>query len=730
VTALRQRLLDVFAVEYREHSEAIRRTVSSAADAGDGDGMAGLPEATRCAHSLKGAVRAVGLEAAERLAHDLESLFLKMQSGEAKLDENARDRICRTLDEIEDAVFASGAIKAPAPEAGAPAEPKDEPSPGETEPASAGDGETAAPAMPGSPQGDLVRVSADDLDSLLKSAGELHTDMMFQSIGAQEVRAVSLRMAALEGQMVRSLKQMERGALPTSGRPAHGLGGEQLASQVRFLSKELRAVAQRQALGAKTLRHHLEELERRVMAARMMPAESVFGGFRKMVRDLAGGEGKDVTVVVEGLDCEADRLVLQRIKDPVMHILRNTVSHGIEPPDERRARGKDPQATVSLRVSSEHDRLRIVVEDDGRGLDFRRIAQKAVEQNRLSRDEAATASEQTLSRLLFEPGFSTAESVTTISGRGVGLSVAHEAVADLQGTIEISSKPRGGTNVDVVLPLNILARRLLLVSLKDQAFAFPCESVAKVMRVAVSAVATLEGRPVVRHRDATLPLTSIGELLDLGHTIVTTGTGTVSIVVVRNGPAQIAVAVEDFLGVNDFVVRHFETGSRRRKRWMGLITREDGTPCLVLDTDTLLNGNLARQPASLMFKAAQRDADRSKVILVVDDSITTRTLEKSILEAHGYRVRLSVNGRDALAQLRSELPDAVVSDIEMPHMNGFELLDAMKEDKRLANVPVILVTSRGDARDRERGLKLGADAYVVKQKFDQDDLLRTIRQVA
>jgi two-component system chemotaxis sensor kinase CheA len=131
-----------------------------------------------------------------------------------------------------------------------------------------------------------------------------------------------------------------------------------------------------------------------------------------------------------------------------------------------------------------------------------------------------------------------------------------------------------------------------------------------------------------------------------------------------------------------------------------------------------------------MFKAAQRDADRSKVILVVDDSITTRTLEKSILEAHGYRVRLSVNGRDALAQLRSELPDAVVSDIEMPHMNGFELLDAMKEDKRLANVPVILVTSRGDARDRERGLKLGADAYVVKQKFDQDDLLRTIRQVA
>jgi two-component system chemotaxis sensor kinase CheA len=465
------------------------------------------------------------------------------------------------------------------------------------------------------------------------------------------------------------------------------------------------------------------------MAARMMPAESVFGGFRKMVRDLAGSEGKQVEVTVEGLDCEADRLVLQRIKDPLMHILRNAVSHGIELPAERRAKNKDAQGQVSLRVSAEHDRLRIVVEDDGRGIDFARIVDKAVEQNRMSREEASAANEQALSRILFEPGFSTAESVTTISGRGVGLSIAQETVADLQGTIDISARPAGGTRTEVSLPVSILARRLLLVSLKEQVFALPCENVAKVMRVALSDIATLEGRPVIRLKDTTLPLTSIGELLGLGGTVVTTGRPNVSVVVARKGNAQVGIAVEGFVGVNDFVVRRFETGSRKRRRWIGVITTEDGTPSLVLNTDALLGGELAKGPSGVVFKTEEKDAERSKVILVVDDSITTRTLEKSILEAHGYRVRLSVDGRDALAQLRSELPDVVVSDIEMPHVDGFELLRAMKGDKRLSDVPVILVTSRSDPQDRERGLTLGADAYVVKQRFDQNDLLQTIRQL-
>lgn len=733
MTALSQRLLDVFQVEYREHLEAIRRILSK--PGGSGAGAPELNEATRRAHSLKGAARAVGIQPVETLAHALESLFLKVQGGEAALDRDTRKHIYDTLDEIEDRVAApfGAAPSDPEPRA-APTvkQPAAAPPPAASEPQQREPEASEAPAAerPAAPQSDLVRVDAEDLDSLLKSAGELHSDMLFQNVGAQEVRSLSLKMMALENRWLQAWKQVERSIRESAVVSNRSLaGGEEIASQIKVLSKDLRSVAQRQAQGAKSLRHHLNELERRVMAARMMPAESVFGGFRKMVRDLAASEGKPVDVSIDGLDCEADRLVLQRIKDPVMHILRNAISHGIETPEEREQRGKDSRGEVRLSIAAEHDRLRIVIEDDGRGVDFGRIAEKAVEEGRLTREEARSASEKMLGHFLFEPGFSTAERLTTISGRGVGLSIAQETVADLQGTIEVSARPGGGTRIEVALPVSILARRLLLVSLKDQVFALPCESVAKVMRVALSDITTLEGRPVIRLKDITLPLTSIGELLSLGDTIFTAGRPKVSVAVVRKGEAQIGVAVESFVGVNDFVVRHFETGSRKRRSWMGLITTEEGAPCLVLNTDALLGSETAKHSKGVVFETEKKDADRSKVILVVDDSITTRTLEKSILEAHGYRVRLSVDGRDALAQLRSELPDVVVSDIEMPHVNGFELLRAMKEDKRLSDVPVILVTSRSDAKDREKGLTLGADAYVVKQRFDQNDLLQTIRQI-
>ncbi len=722
MTALRQRLLDVFETEYREHSEAIRRMVSEA-ELSDGF-AAGFnhDETTRRAHTLKGAARAVGLEAVESLVHELESLFVLLQRGDKPFDRETRGAIFKALDEIEDRI--AGAQEGAQPPARVSA--NSAVAAADIAKADTADQPQAAQRAHGTAGSDLVRVNADDLDQLLKSAGELHADMLFQNLGAQELHTVSARMTMLERHWADTL-----GRPASSIRPAvpGAAGGDVVAAQFKALSKSLRLAAQRQAQVAKALRHHLEELERRVMAARMVPAESVFGSFRKMVRDVAASEGKEVELTVEGLECEADRLVLQRIKDPVMHILRNAVSHGIEAPAERQAAGKEPQGRVSLSLSAETGRLRFVIEDDGRGLDVAGIARKAVERNLLSRDEAERAGPQALARLLFEAGFSTSANVTTISGRGVGLSVAHETVVDLQGSIEIGAATAGGTRVDLVLPVSILTRRLLLVSLKEQVFAIPCEFVARVMQVPLSDIATIEGRPVARFKQDAVPLTSIGELLELGPMAVTAGARALPVVILRKGTSRLGVAVDAFVGVNEFVVRHFDNGSPKRRRWMGLITTEHGAPCLVLNPEALLAGDAAARAGGPVFDREKASPTRQQVILVVDDSITTRTLEKSILEAHGYRVRLSVDGRDALIQLRTETPDVVISDIEMPHMGGFELLQAMKAEPRIADVPVILVTSRSTPADRERGLRLGADAYVVKQKFDQDELLRTIRQV-
>jgi two-component system chemotaxis sensor kinase CheA len=715
LTAIRQRLLDVFEIEYQEHLAAVRAILAKA-EVVRGD----LTEATRRAHSLKGAARAVGLDDVESLAHTLEALFIRVEHGEAELDRDLRRHVADSLDEIEDRVVTSrqpGTSRAlPAASAADPAVPT--PPTGDS---------GARSATPGNSRPTSVRIEATNLDRLLTSAGELHSDMLCQRAGSQHVRALAQQMQRLERQWQGLWKQIEGTLRRESGQAGRARlieAGDRVVNDIKLMSRQAAAVADAQDQCTRHLRRHLGELEGRVKAARMVPTDSAFGAFRKMVRDVAASEGKQVEVVIDGLDSEADRLVLQRIKDPVMHMLRNAVSHGIEHPADREAKRKSPTGHVALRVSSERDRLTIVVEDDGRGIDPRRIGDKAVALGLMSRAEADTASGETLNRLLLEPGFSTADTVTKISGRGVGLSVAREAVSSLQGALAIRSEPGRGTRIEISLPVSILTRRLLLVRFRQQSYALPADAVVKAIRIKVTDVIVADGRPTVRHNGAPLPLLSIGAVLT-GDADVTADKEHACVAVLRSGGGDIGVVVEEFVGVNEFVVRMLDFGGRQRP-WSGIVTTEDGSPCLVLDADAFAGGN---DHAAIVFRARQKQADASKVVLVVDDSITTRTLEKSILEANGYKVRLSVDGRDAIAQLRADPADIVVSDIEMPHLNGFELVRSMKEDKALATIPVVLVTSRDDPADRERGLVLGADAYVIKQRFDQHELLRTIRQI-
>ena len=727
MTAIRLRLLEVFEVEYQEHLGAIRTILSK----GNG-GIAArdLTEAIRRAHSLKGAARAVALEDVETLAHALESLFIKIERGETALDRDVSRHIVDSLDEIEDRVVASQSPNGPA--APPPSAPKQRHSAAASRPATATVdeiGESVPPAAGARPTS--IRVEASNLDELLRSAGELHSDMLFQRLASQNVRALAHQIGGLEARWIAMWKRLAPGLrqdIRREGPPKLLEDGDQFGLRIKALAKELRAAADSQDRCARHLRQHIGDLEGRVKAARMVPTESVFGGFRKMVRDIASSEGKQVEVIIDGLDCEADRLVLQRIKDPVMHMLRNAASHGIELPAERTAQGKRPAGRIGVRIAAARDRLAIAIEDDGRGIDFPRIADKAVSLGLMSRADADAASDELLSQLLFAPGFSTAKTVTKISGRGVGLSVAREAVTGLQGTLAVQSVPGEGTRIDISLPLSILSRRLLLVSFRNQAYALPTDCVVKVLHTPVANIFTVEGRPAIQFDGTTLSLVSIGGILQADDSVVTTEKEKACVVVLRSAGVTVGVVVEALIGVNEFVVRTLNIGGAQRP-WSGIISIENGSPCLVLNADAFSAGETAHRVSNIVFKTRQRQSATSKIVLVVDDSITTRTLEKSILEANGYRVRLSVDGRDAIAQLRSEPADIVVSDVEMPNVNGFELVRAMKEDRSLADIPIILVTSRDDPADRERGLKLGADAYVVKQRFDQHDLLNTIKQI-
>jgi two-component system chemotaxis sensor kinase CheA len=449
-----------------------------------------------------------------------------------------------------------------------------------------------------------------------------------------------------------------------------------------------------------------------------------------MVRDLARDEGKQVELEMIGLDVLADRMVLQILKDPLMHILRNAVTHGIERPEQRVAGGKGQAGRIALRLDALGNRLRILVEDDGGGIDTAEVVELAVRRGLITAAEAAERSADELVRLVFHPGFSTSKTVSELSGRGIGLSVAYEAVTRLQGEVHIRPGPGIGAAIEISVPLSISTHRLLLVACGTQEFAIPLHAVQRLLRIKATEIETVEGKPVVHLERDLAPLVSLARLLGTPDADSPLESDHLHIVVLHAGSRRLAVVVDACLGEHDCLIRELHGPAGAISRFAGGILLEDGRVALVVHPAELIADFKPSQriPAAAVSRQAER---RRPIVLVVDDSFTTRTLEKTLLESHGYEVRIAVDGAEALAQLKADQHgiDLVISDVQMPCLDGFGLLTEIKRDPRLSALPVILVTSLDRQEDQERGLSLGADAYIVKRKFDHEDLLNTIRQI-
>ncbi|MDA8231718.1 MAG: response regulator [Magnetospirillum sp.] len=754
---IREKLLAAFEVEYREHLEAIRVLLADLGKNREGSGIAQLDEIFRRAHSLKGAARAVDLLVIERASHRLETLFSRLRSGQLKADGHVAAVVNRMLDAIEDWVSANNAaeatpdldplvgeveaILAPSdnPEAAASAAPAPSPPPSarEAAPAPPPAVPIPAPAAGHTPTPtpvrveETVRVRAVHLDRLLRTSNELLTETLNQRSVTDRMIDIDRRLADLDKQWHR-VRKVSASIARELGNPERASG---LERQVELMEQALRVVA-RQTRTSRRMQQHTGwalrrlagEVQQEVRDARMVPAEAVFGGFRKMVRDIARDTGKDVTVEVAGLDVEADRNVLQALKDPVMHLLRNALAHGVEPPAERAAGGKPGAALVSLRFEIADGRLGVLVEDDGRGIHFEAVRRKAVEGGMFTEDEARELPRQALIDLIFDPGFSTRGAVDDLAGRGMGLSVVREAAAMMNGTVEVIER-QPGTRFRLSVPLSVSTQRLFLVGCQGHTYAMPTEGIDRLYRVPAEAVRTVEGKSVVYLGGEQLPLLSLAHLLALGETAVTVSRNVVPLLVLKNGERRVGVAVDDFLSIREGLVQDIGVPAVCGTMVAGGMLLEDGSVALVLNPFEIVE--TFRKAGSIrVLTTVERPAERRvPMILVVDDSLTTRTLEKSILEAHGYQVRLAIDGIEALNKLRGEKFDLVISDVQMPRLDGFGLLQAMKGDQALADIPVVLVTSLEAREDRERGLALGADAYVAKRKFDQKELLQTIGQI-
>jgi two-component system chemotaxis sensor kinase CheA len=737
---LNQKLLAAFQAEHVEHLERIRSMLAKLDSASaDRDGSE-LDEAFRCAHSLKGAARIIGLSVVESLAHRLESLFARIRASTVALDKETLGVVHLTLDSIEDAAAMSfrgetselphrvveeldrllRAESTPVVDKPVSTLPPAEPPATREEPRQHG----AARAV------DSVRLSAEYLDRLLQSSAQLLTASLQQEVVAREMRRLAKDIAGLKkpreatGRFAAGKRRRNPQAAGTACVDQHD---SLLEDRFHAISRRARAIAQLQQQNSWSHRLLAEQLRQDVRRARMVPAESVFQGFRKMMRDLAHDEGKELEFRMAGMEAEADRAVLQALKDPLMHVLRNAVSHGIEHARQRVAAGKPAQGQVALNIEAVGNTLIVAVEDDGRGIDMARVSQAAARQGLVSRADGHAWTDAELLRLLARPGFSTCDTVTELSGRGLGLTIANEAVSRLQGRIAMRPRDGGGTVVSFAVPMAVSTHRLLLVSCQQQTFGIPLAAIETVLRANRHAVESLEGRPMISLAGQLVPIVSLQTLLGLTGADAALEAENLVLMVLKSASRRIAVAVDALLVERDAVIQRIGPPAAQDAHFSGGIVQEDGSISLVLDPGELIERSKSfGVSTSCRGVAAEK---QSPTILVVDDSVTTRTLETNILQSHGYQVRIAIDGLEALNQLRADRVDLVISDIQMPRLDGFGLLEAIKNDAQLSTIPVIIVSSMDSRDDQERGLRLGADAYIVKRSFDHQELLQTIQQI-
>lgn len=494
----------------------------------------------------------------------------------------------------------------------------------------------------------------------------------------------------------------------------------------------------------------IDRLHDQVRRTRMLPLTTLLSPLRLQMREMARSAKKDVVLMLDDGGAEADRQVLERLREVLLHLLRNAVDHGIESTERRIANGKPPQGTIALRASVSGDYLAIVVEDDGTGLDIRVIRERAREHGLMSDTELTRVQDDDLIDLIFAPGFSTRQTVSTLSGRGVGLDIVRSQVERMHGRVAVQSTPGVGCAFTISVPLSLTSSHGLLLRVSDATYMLPLESVQRIVSVTPNDIQIVEGRAAYILDGRPIALMHLADLLGevtsivqrqapdthrAQHSFLAVGQnagGRSLALLLGSGERQVACMVDAVLGEQELVVHRLPAPINRLRFIAGATILADGSVVPILDLVDVIRAAIgSRRMVNMQAKVAE--AQRRPTVLVVDDSITTRTLEKNILEAAGYHVHLATDGAEALNVLDTLANnggcDLLLSDVDMPRLNGFDLTTQVRTHRTFQHLPIVLVTSLDKPADRERGIAAGADAYIIKRSFDQQTLLDTIAQL-
>jgi two-component system chemotaxis sensor kinase CheA len=472
------------------------------------------------------------------------------------------------------------------------------------------------------------------------------------------------------------------------------------------------------------------DLQIAVMKTRMLPIGKVFNKFPRLVRDLARELGKKVKLIIEGEDTELDKSIIEEIGDPLVHMIRNAVDHGIEPPEERIKKGKPEEGTIWLKAYNEGNMIVIEIKDDGRGMDPEKLKQKAIEKGIITPQEAENMSDKEAFMLIFKPGFSTAEKVTNVSGRGVGMDVVKTNIEQLNGIIEVDSIPDKGTTIKLKIPLTLAIIQALLVASQEDLFAVPLSNVIETVRIVEEDIYTIEGKSVLKLRDEVLPLVNMADIFEIEK--ILEPEKYLYVVILGLGATKIGLIVDRFIGQEEIVIKSLGEFLKGLPGIAGATIRGDGRVTLIVDVASLMK--LAKETHnkklvtdSLKEAKKKKEKPEDYVVLIVDDSAMDRKIMKQALEPLGVTIIEAKDGIEALNMLKQNEVDAMLIDIEMPRMDGYTLAQEIRKYNKYRKLPLIAVTSRATKSDRVRGVEVGMNEYITKP-YTQEYLQNVVRR--
>jgi len=734
-----KRLLETFKIEANEHVMAITSGLVELEKAKDIGEQKNIIEIIyREAHSLKGAARAVDLRNIENICMSLESVFQNWKSKKTepqpesfnnlfiavdlislilstKDTENEKissdiSKVLVQLKEIEECDNDSDE-KQVSPETEYAESSHQEPEqPVNAEPEKKGTlGKTT----------ETVRISKVKLDSLLIQAEEMLSAKLKLIQHSSDLQVINSLIHELEKEFEKYISEEQ--SFLKSNKKSHEL--------IKLIENNLSGLINVSEQDQRTIGRMIDALLTEMRQVLMLPFSSLLGVFPKLTRDIAIEQDKKIDLVITGAENEIDRRILEEMKDPLIHLIRNSIDHGIEKPEKREKNNKPPSGKINISVTQlPGNKIEILVADDGKGIDIKQVKEKAVKQGIISEEEKNELTEKEAKTLIFHSGISTSRIITDISGRGLGLAIVREKVENLGGIARLDTEHGKGTSFIIELPMTLATFRGVFINISEQLFVIPTTNIERTLRINQNDLKMVENKQTISLNGKALPYVHLADILELKHKDKHQS-NILPVLILNAGNERIAFGVDQILQEQEVLVKNMGSVLKRVRNIGGATISGTGKVIPILNVSDLLKSAIRGVPSvKPAGKIGKLKKEKQKSVIIAEDSITSRMLLRDILETAGFQVKTAVDGAEALSFLREGEFDILVSDIDMPRMDGFELTTKVREDKRLAELPVVLVTALKSREDRERGMEAGANAYIEKASFDPRNLLNVVKR--